>query len=229
MDTALRTFSQMLSTALLVTVILAGVAIGIASLVVFLMARRAWQYFRTRRFDAVSIKIHGQWREIVRGAIPAGTWRNNSLRCEILQSIVIQEIGATTNKDRAGLQAFLRTSGLLDRCIERVHRGKGWSRRRAMLARAVMNGETTDPEGWRATFPTYFSATPMSRSRHAPLAKMTAENPQLLHRSSKLTSLPSLHAGINDTPGFFMRALILSYSCLRCSTCQRGRPSSIFP
>jgi HEAT repeat protein len=138
MDSALRTFSQMLSTALLVTVILVGVAIGIASLIVFLMVRRAWQHFRTRRFDAVSIKIHGQWREIVRGAIPAETWRNNSLRCEILQSIVIQEIGATTDKDRAGLQAFLRTSGLLDRCIERVHRGKGWSRRRAMLALGAM-------------------------------------------------------------------------------------------
>jgi hypothetical protein len=66
MDSVLRTFSQMLSTALLVTVILAGVAIGIASLIVFLIARRAWQHFRTRRFDAVSIKIHSQWREIVR-------------------------------------------------------------------------------------------------------------------------------------------------------------------
>jgi hypothetical protein len=138
MEIALRTFSQMVSTALLVTVILAGVAIGIASLVVFLMVRNVWQHFRTRRFDAISIKIHGQWREIVRGAISPETWRNNSLRCEILQSIVIQEIGATTDKDRAGLQAFLRTSGLLDRCIERVHRGKGWSRRRAMLALGAM-------------------------------------------------------------------------------------------
>ena len=26
-----------------------------------------------------------------------------------------------------------------------------------VLARAVMNGETTDPDGWRATFPTLFS------------------------------------------------------------------------
>jgi HEAT repeat protein len=138
MDTALRTFSQMLNAALLVTVILAGVAIGIVLLLVFLLARRAWQHFRTRRFDAVSMKVHGQWRAIVRGEIPTEGWRNNSLRCEILQSIVIQEIGSTVDKDRAGLQTFLRASGLLDRCIERVHREKGWSRRRAMLALGAM-------------------------------------------------------------------------------------------
>jgi hypothetical protein len=29
-----------------------------------------------------------------------------------------------------------------------------------VLARAVMNGETTDPEAWRATFPTLFAAQP---------------------------------------------------------------------
>jgi HEAT repeat protein len=55
-----------------------------------------------------------------------------------VQSIVIQEIGAATDKDRAGLQDFLRTSGLVDRCIERVHRGRGWNRRRAMLALGAM-------------------------------------------------------------------------------------------
>jgi HEAT repeat protein len=138
MDSAIRSFSQMLNTALLLTVILAAVSIGIALLLFFLMARRAWQHFRTRRFDAVSFKIHGQWRAIVRGEIPAEKWRNDSLRCDILQSIVIQEIGAATDKDRAGLQAFLRASGLLNRCIEKVHDGKGWARRRAMLTLGAM-------------------------------------------------------------------------------------------
>jgi len=134
MDSILRNFSQLMNTALLMTAILAAVASGIDLLLLFLLARRAWQHFRTRRFDALSIKIHGQWREIVRGEIPAQEWRNNFVQCEILQSIVIQEIGAATDKDRAGLQEFLRATGLLDRCIERVNRGHGWSRRRAMLA-----------------------------------------------------------------------------------------------
>ena len=38
-----------------------------------------------------------------------------------------------------------------------------------VLARAVMNGETTDPDGWRATFPTLFgsdaTADPVERER----------------------------------------------------------------
>ena len=138
MDSALRSFSQMLNTAILLAVILAAAAIGIAFLCMYLMARSAWQHFRIRRFDARSIKIHGHWREIVRGEIPAEQWRSNSLQCQIVQSIVIQEIGAATDKDRVGLQDFLRTSGLVDRCIERVHRGSGWNRRRAMLALGAM-------------------------------------------------------------------------------------------
>jgi HEAT repeat protein len=138
MDSVLRNFSQMLNAALLLTVILAAVAIGIALLLMFLIVRRTWQHFRVQRFDDVSFKIHAQWREIVRGEIPSAEWRNDSLHCGILQSIVIQEIGAATDKDRAGLQEFLRASGLLDRCIERVNRGRGWNRRRAMLALGAM-------------------------------------------------------------------------------------------
>jgi HEAT repeat protein len=138
MDSILRNFSQVMNAALLLTVILAAIASGAALLLLFLLARRAWQHFRARRFDALSIKIHAQWREIVRGEIPAQEWRKNSQQCEILQSIVIQEIGAATDKDRAGLQEFLRASGLLGRCIERVNRGNGWNRRRAMLALGSM-------------------------------------------------------------------------------------------
>src|SRR6202049_4257980 len=138
MGSILRNFSQMLNTGILLAVILAAISIGIALLCRSLMARHAWQHFRIRRFDALSLKIHGQWRKIVRGEIPAAEWRSNSLECQIVQSIVIQEIGAATDKDRAGLQEFLRESGLLDRCIERVHRGRGWSRRRAMLALGAM-------------------------------------------------------------------------------------------
>jgi HEAT repeat protein len=138
MDSILKSFSQMMNTALLITVILAGVSAGIALLILYVLARRAWQFFRTRRYDGLSVRIHGQWREIVRGEIPAPEWRKSSLQCDILQSIVIQEISAATDKDRVGLQEFLRASGLLNRCIERVHRGHGWSRRRAMLALGSM-------------------------------------------------------------------------------------------
>src|ERR1700692_3564959 len=71
--------------------------------------------------------------------------------------------------------------------------------------------------------PRYCSAsgTPNSRSRHAPLARITAEKP---HSKSwgRLKSRPSLVEGMKYTLGFFMRASIRAYYCLRCATCQRG-------
>jgi HEAT repeat protein len=137
-DPILTSISRQMNTAFLLTVILVAVAAGIVLLLLFLLAGHAWRHFRVRRFDALSIKIHGQWREIVKGEIPAQEWRKDSLQCEIVQSIVIQEISAAPDKDRAGLQEFLRKSGLLDRCIDRVYGGHGWSRRRAMLALGAM-------------------------------------------------------------------------------------------
>jgi len=126
------------NSALSPSIILEGVSAAIALLFLIGLARRAWQHYRTRRFDALSFKMHGQWRGIVRGEIPAETWQNNSLKCDILQSILIHEIGAVTDKDRAGLQEFLRTSGLLGRCVQRAHGAHGWVRRRAMLALGEM-------------------------------------------------------------------------------------------
>jgi HEAT repeats/PBS lyase HEAT-like repeat len=137
MESVLRTSSE-LNSAFLLAVTLLAVTAGIVFLVLFLIVRKAFQHFHIRRFDALSFQIHKQWREIVRGDIPAGTWRKDSVQCEIVQSIVIQEIGAATDKDRAGLQEFLRMSGLVDRCIERVYVGHGWNRRRAMLALGAM-------------------------------------------------------------------------------------------
>jgi HEAT repeat protein len=137
-DPILTSISRQMNTAFLLTVILVAVAAGIVLLLLFLLAGHAWRHFRVRRFDALSIKIHGQWREIVKGEIPAQEWRKDSLQCEIVPSIVIQEISAAPDKDRAGLQEFLRKSGLLDRCIDRVYGGHGWSRRRAMLALGAM-------------------------------------------------------------------------------------------
>jgi HEAT repeat protein len=113
-------------------VILAAMG-GIATLLMFFVARRSYGQYRIRRYDALAFKIHGQWREIVRGDVPPETWRKDPIQCEIVQSIVVQEIGAATDKDRAGLQEFLRASGLIDVCIEKAQGGRGCARRRAML------------------------------------------------------------------------------------------------
>src|SRR3984893_990916 len=111
---------------------------GAAVLLTFLVGRRAVREFRIRRYDDIAFKVHNQWREIVRGGVPAESWRKDPMQCEIVQSIVVQEISAATDKDRAGLQEFLRANGLIDLCIQKVYRKHGWARRRAMLALGSM-------------------------------------------------------------------------------------------
>ena len=138
MDYVLRNTLLQINAVYLLAIILVAAAAGVGLLLLFLFARRAWRHFQTRRFDALSLQIRQQWRAIVRGEIPAEEWSNDAMRCEIIQSIVIQEIGAATDKDRSGLQDFLRASGLLDRCMERAYGGRGWARRRAMLALGSM-------------------------------------------------------------------------------------------
>jgi HEAT repeat protein len=126
--------------------LLLTIPVGTVLLIVLLMVRRAWRIYREQSYDAVSFKIHGQWRNIVRGEISPDEWRKNSLKIEILQSIVIREINAVTDKDRAGLQKFLRDSGLLSRCIERVLNESGWAKRHAMLDLGAMRlPEGIDP------------------------------------------------------------------------------------
>src|SRR5258705_349776 len=122
------------------TVAVLAVLGGVVMLLVFLVGRRVIRRFRIRRYDELAFKIHNQWRDIVRGGVPMETWRKDPMQCEIVQSIVIQEIGAATDKDRAGLQDFLRASGLIGLCIEKVKEGHGWSRRRAILALGAMRG-----------------------------------------------------------------------------------------
>lgn len=106
---------------------------GALFLFIYIYAQRAWQRFREQRYDALSFKMHGQWRAIVKGDIRAEEWSSDSIQLQILQSILIQEIAMGMDKERAELQKFLRDSGLVSRCIERVLNGRGPLKRRAML------------------------------------------------------------------------------------------------
>ena len=137
MDSILGTLHQV-NWAFFLTGIIFALGGGFVIIVAYILGRRAFQHFRTQRFDALATKIHEQWREIVRGDVPVADWVHDSMKCEIVQSIVIQEISAATDKDRTGLQEFLRKTGLLDRCIQKVYVGRGWARRRAMLALGAM-------------------------------------------------------------------------------------------
>jgi HEAT repeat protein len=137
MNSGLNSFPNFNGTFLLTLAVLALLG-GVAMLLAFLLGRRALRQFRTRKYDVLAFKLHGQWRDIVRGGVPVDTWRLDPLQCEIVQSIVVQEIGAATDKDRVGLQEFLRKSGLISLCIQNVYEKHGWARRRAMLLLGAM-------------------------------------------------------------------------------------------
>ena len=137
MNSLQNSFPNFNSTLFLTLAVLA-VLCGLVIPLVFLLGRRAIRQFRIRKYDELAFKIHNQWRDIVRGSVPVETWRRDPMQCEIVQSIVVQEIGAATDKDREGLQEFLRTTGLLGLCIENVYHRHGWARRRAMLALGAM-------------------------------------------------------------------------------------------
>src|SRR5258706_13245403 len=137
MNFALNLFSNLNSEFLLTAAILSVLG-GVALLLVLRLGRNTIHQFRIRKYDALAFKIHSQWREIVRGGIPAETWRKNPMQCEIVQSIVIQEIGAAMDKDRPRLQEFLRSTGLIDLCIKKVNGGNGSGRRRGMLGLGAM-------------------------------------------------------------------------------------------
>jgi hypothetical protein len=137
MDFVLKMIPHFNAAMLRTEVILAALG-AVAMLFVFLVGRRAIRQMRIHRYDELALKMHAQWRDIVRGAIPMESWRKNSMQCDIIQSIVVQEISAATDKDREGLQEFLRSTGLIRLCIEKATGGFGWARRRAMLALGAM-------------------------------------------------------------------------------------------
>ena len=56
---------------------------------------------------------------------------------------------------RAVVYAGIQADPLVARAAELLADATAGQR---LLARAVMNGETTDPDGWRAMFPTLFGA-----------------------------------------------------------------------
>jgi HEAT repeat protein len=127
-----------LDTAFLVAELILAILAGIATLVIYIVVRRTVRGIHNRRYDAITFKVHGQWREIVRGEVPPDTWRKGRIEREIVQFIVLQEIGAATDKDRPRLQEFLRANGLVDAAIERARSGHGSRQRRALLTLGAM-------------------------------------------------------------------------------------------
>jgi HEAT repeat protein len=106
---------------------------GIAFLVAFILLRRLRRLLYFRRHDALAFDIRQHWPQILSGGIPAESWRDDPMRRDIVQSIALRQLDAEYPNDRPRLQNFLRESGLLDACIARARRARGWQRRQALV------------------------------------------------------------------------------------------------
>jgi HEAT repeats len=115
---------------------------GIASLLLFIVIRRATRRNYFRKHDLLAFTIRKQWREILSGAVNSESWRGDPMRRAIVQDFVLRELDVASPKDRPRFQEFMRANGMLDACIEQARRGHAWQRRNAL----VTLGATLMPE-----------------------------------------------------------------------------------
>jgi HEAT repeat protein len=111
---------------------------GIIGLQAFIFIRRAVRRMHFKKHDALVFKTHRQWSGIMAGVPGAQAWRQDPMQREIVLSNVLQEIESASPKKRIQLQEFLRSNGLLDICIERARRVRGWRRRQALVTLGAM-------------------------------------------------------------------------------------------
>jgi HEAT repeat protein len=108
--------------------------LGILVLVGFIILRRWYRgrYFRRRNVRTVALRA--QWDDIVSGKLPPLAWRFNPLDCEIVESILLDNVEMGTPETLPGLLDCLRKSGLLDMRVRETRRARGWRRRTALIA-----------------------------------------------------------------------------------------------
>lgn len=111
-----------------------GSLLGILLLVGFIVLRRWYRgrYFRRRNERTVALR--SQWDDIVSGKVSALDWRFHSLDCDIVESILLDNIEMSAPGNLSPLLDCLRASGLLDMRIYEARTSRGWKRRTALLA-----------------------------------------------------------------------------------------------
>lgn len=117
-------------------------ALGIFSLVGFILARRA---VRRRYFDRLAsaeFYVRQHWNEILSGEISADDWRAVREDSEAITALTLDRMDAADDVESARLLNFMRSTGLLDRMMLNARRLKSW-RREAALVRL---GRTRAPE-----------------------------------------------------------------------------------
>lgn len=111
-----------------------GTLLGIVLLVDFIAVRRWYRARYFRRRNERSVVVRAQWKDIVAGKIPPADWRFNRLDCELVESILLDNIEMSTPESLPPLLDCLRASGLLDMRIHEARTARSWKQRTALLS-----------------------------------------------------------------------------------------------
>jgi HEAT repeat protein len=108
--------------------------LGILLLVGFIVLRRWYRGCYFRRRNERTVALRAQWDDIVSGKISPLDWRFKPLDCDIVESILLDNIEMGTPETLPGLLDCLRKSGLLDMRVSETRVARGWKRRSALIA-----------------------------------------------------------------------------------------------
>lgn len=111
-----------------------GSLLGIFLLVGFIVLRRWYRARYFRRRNERTAALRAQWDDIVSGKIPPQDWRFDPLDCDIVESILLDNIEMSAPDDLPRLLNCLRVSGLLDMLIYEARSAHSWKQRAALLA-----------------------------------------------------------------------------------------------
>jgi HEAT repeat protein len=111
-----------------------GSLLGIFLLVGFIVLRRWYRARYFRRRNERTVALRSQWNDIVSGKIPPKDWRFHPLDCDIVESILLDNIEMSAPEGLPPLLDCLRLSGLLDMLIYDARTERSWKQRSALLA-----------------------------------------------------------------------------------------------
>src|SRR5260370_12615881 len=110
-----------------------GSLLGILLLVGFIVLGRWYRARYFRRRNERTAALRAQWDDIVSGKIPPQDWRFDPLDCDIVESILLDNIEMSAPDDLPPLLNCLRVSGLLDMLIYEARSAYSWKQRAPLL------------------------------------------------------------------------------------------------
>jgi HEAT repeat protein len=120
-------------------------ALGIAALLAFILARRAWRSRLYRLRDARVVQIRAQWDTILDGRARPEEWRQDPISAEIVETLLLDSLEEAHGADAERLSRALRRSGLIDARIHDARVRRGWRRRQALTSLGRMRASEAIP------------------------------------------------------------------------------------